>query len=121
MASRILNRKMLREQVGQAEGLEGDPVDAAPATAAAKKRAKARTSAVSKVKKVRAKKAPPRVCARWGVFDGSMKQVAIFDYSQRAAAEEKLADLQSKKKGSYWLQIVKEEIPESAPRVVPAD
>jgi len=50
-----------------------------------------------------------------------MKQVAIFDYSQRAAAEEKLADLQSKKKGSYWLQIVKEEIPESAPRVVPAD
>jgi hypothetical protein len=28
--------------------------------------------------KTRAKKAPPRLRARWGVFDSGMKQVAIF-------------------------------------------
>jgi len=88
MASRILNRRVLRESVNQAEQLEEDLVDAARAGAPAKKRAKTKASAVPKVKKARAKKASPRIRARWGVFDGSMKQVAIFDYSERAAAEE---------------------------------
>jgi len=53
--------------------------------------------------------------ARWGVFDGSMKQVAIYDYCERAAADEKLADLLTKKKGSHFLQIVREVMPEPEP------
>jgi len=69
----------------------------------------------ARVKKPRAKKAPPRLYARWGVFNGSMKQVAIFDYSQRAAAAAKLADLLAKNKGSHFLQIVKEPMPEPPP------
>jgi hypothetical protein len=52
---------------------------------------------------------------KWGVFDGSMKQVAVFDYRDRIGADEKLAALLEKKKGSYFLQIVKDEIPEPAP------
>jgi hypothetical protein len=43
-----------------------------------------------------------------------MKQIAIYDYNQRAAADEKLADLLAKKKGSHFLQIVKEPMPEPA-------
>jgi hypothetical protein len=47
-----------------------------------------------------------------------MKQVAIFDYNQRAAADEKIADLLAKKKGSYFLQIVKEPMPDPVPPVL---
>jgi hypothetical protein len=50
--------------------------------------------------------------ARWALFDGAMKQVAIFAYNQRAAADEKLADLREKKKGLHFMQIVKEPMPE---------
>jgi hypothetical protein len=53
--------------------------------------------------------------ARWGVFDSALKQVAIFDYNQRAAAEDKLADLLAKKKSLHFIQIVKEPMPEPLP------
>ena len=45
------------------------------------------------------------------------EEVAIFDYNQRAAAEEKLAALRGKQKGVYFLQIVKQPMPEVAPSV----
>ena len=48
-----------------------------------------------------------------------MRQVAVFDYNQRAAADEKLAEL-IVKKGSYFLQIVKDTMPETAPVVTVA-
>lgn len=68
-----------------------------------------------KPKKVRKKKEPPRLCARWGVFDAAMRQVAVFDYNQRAEADRKVADLKSKKANAfYFLQIVKEPMPEPA-------
>ena len=45
-----------------------------------------------------------------------MKQVAVFDYNQRAAAEQKIADLTAKKQNAvYFLQIVKEAMPEPEP------
>jgi hypothetical protein len=112
MASRILNRRALREQA-ETVGSDTPPAVAPPA----KKKAKA--AAAPKVKKPRAKKAPPRLRARWGIFDAGMKQVAIFDYNQRPAADEKLADLLAKKKGTHFLQIVKEPMPEPAPLDVP--
>ena len=84
-----------------------------------KKPGKTKAPAAPKVKKTRAKKAPPRLRARWGVFDSGMKQVAIFDYNQRAAADEKLADLLARKKGIHFLQIVKEPMPEPAPAEAP--
>ena len=102
----------MRKQVDQAEQTEGDPAETPVAKPAKKKAAKSPT------KKPSRKKAPPRVRARWGVFDGGMKQVAIFDYNQRAAAEEKLAALLAKNKGPHFLQIVKEpmtDLVEAAP------
>jgi hypothetical protein len=120
MAGRILNRRELREQAEQAErqkaegasGAAGQAVGDGPAP---KKTGRVRPAAAAKAKKPRAKKAAPRRCARWGVFDAAMKQVAIFDYNQRAAAEEKLAALLGKQKGIYFLQLVKEPMPEAAP------
>lgn len=128
MAGRILNRRELRKQSDAADGVapadeaapEGEAVEAAPVKKARTKKAPGEPKApkvpkVAKGRKPRAKKAPPRMCARWGVFDGSMKQVAVFDYNQRAAADEKLADLQAKKKGSHFLQLVKEAMAEPVP------
>ncbi len=98
MAGRILNRRQLRQDSDRAE--EADAGLPAPMAAPAK--------ASPKPKKPRTKKAPPRMRARWGVFDAGMKQVAVFDYNQRDVAEEKLAQLRGRNKGLYFLQIVKE-------------
>jgi hypothetical protein len=106
MAGRILNRRELRQQAEQAE--QAEPVAAAAPKAAAKK-----APAAPRVKKPRPKKAPARFRARWGLFDAGMKQVAIFDYNQREAADRKRDDLNAKNKGTYFLQIVKELMPEA--------
>jgi len=110
----------MRKQADHAkptESSEAVVVDPAVPVAAPRKRAKAKAPATPRVKKPRAKKLPPRLRARWGVFDSGMKQVAIFDYNQRIAAEEKLADLTARKKGAHFLQIVKEAMAEPAPSV----
>jgi hypothetical protein len=110
MASRILNRHKLRLQADQAaQPVETDSGAPAAAGTAGKKKAAAKAP---KPRKPRKLKTPPRLRARWGLFDGSMKQVAIFDYRDRIGADEKLAALLDKKKGSYFLQIVKDEMPE---------
>jgi hypothetical protein len=127
MAGRILNRRALRQQADEAEARESqqeseaaDTEDAAndeapwPATKPAKAKAP-----VAKVRKPRKPKVAPRMRVRWGVFDASMKQVAIFDYNQRAAADEKAAELAAKKNGTFFLQMVKEPMPAPAPGDAP--
>jgi len=63
-----------------------------------------------KVKKPRAKKAPPRMRVRWCVYDGMMKPVALFDYKQLKEAQASLAQF-LQKKPTYFLQQVKEPMP----------
>ncbi len=113
MAKRIRNRRELRQQVEQVAAPQSPP-EAAP-----RKAAKAKGPAAPRPKKASRKKESPRLCARWGVFDGGMKQVAIFDYKQRAAAEEKAADLRARKNGVFFLQIVKGPMPGPADDTVP--
>jgi hypothetical protein len=49
------------------------------------------------------------------VFDSSVKQVAVFDYKDRAAADAKFTELQATRKtGTFFLQLVKEHMPEDA-------
>jgi hypothetical protein len=119
MAGRILNRRVLREQADQVEQSEAIATELVKIPI--KKVPKAKAPSAPKVKKPRAKKAPPRLRARWGVFDSGMKRVAIFDYNQRAAADEKVADLLARKKGTHFLQIVKEPMPEPEPAEVPME
>jgi len=120
MAGRILNRRELREQADQAEQSGAEASESATAVLAPKKKAKAKAAAGPKVKKPRKLKAPPRLRARWGIFDGSMKQVAVFDYCARTAADAKLADLLANKKGIHFMQIVKDAMPEPEPAEVAA-
>jgi type IV secretory pathway VirB10-like protein len=104
MAGQILNRGGLRKQAEQTEAV-------APATALAavtsEKKAKAKAPASPKANKPRKPKTPPHLPVREGVLDNN----------QRAAAEEKLADLLAKEKGIQFLQIVKEPMPRWAPSV----
>jgi hypothetical protein len=115
MAGRLLNRRELRKQADEAELAPADSPGIEAAEAPAGKKAPAKAKAAPKARKPRPKKAPARLRARWGIFDAGMKQIALFDYNQHAAAQERLADLLVKKPGSHFLQIVKEPMPESAP------
>src|SRR5688500_13293897 len=73
-----------------------------------KRKPRAKAVAGPKIKKPRAKQLPPRLRARWGIFNATLKQVAVFDYDQRLAADQKLADLLADNKGTHFMQIVKE-------------
>jgi hypothetical protein len=117
MARRVLNRRELRKASDAAElQSESPPAEvSAGEEAPAKKGRKAKGEAAPRAKKPRKKKEPPRMCARWGVFDAAMKQVATFDYSQKAEAAQKIEELKAKKSAVYFLQIVKEPMPEPAP------
>jgi hypothetical protein len=114
MAGRILDRRKLREHAEGGEQESEVNLDTANIAVLPKKNAKMKEPKAPKVKKPRAKKTPPILYAHWGVFDKSMNQVAIFDYNQRAAAEEKVTELNAKAKGDHFLQIVKEPMPELA-------
>jgi hypothetical protein len=105
MARKILNRKELREEsdAAQREGKTKKKADK-PA-GELKKRPVKRKSRAKTAKEVRLK-------AFWGVFNQSMKRVALFEYSQRKQADKKAGDLSSSAKSPHFVQPVKEIIEE---------
>jgi hypothetical protein len=109
MAGRILNRREFRKQSDQVEQAEAGATDTAATVALPEEVGKRAPAA--KMRKPRKPKASPRMRALWCVYDGGMKEVALFDYNQRAAAEARLAVMLGKHKGLYFLQIVKQPIP----------
>ncbi|MBN1394838.1 MAG: hypothetical protein JW959_07435 [Pirellulales bacterium] len=98
MARKVLNRKELREENDAAERTAGKKTATKKAPAKRKKRTKV-------VKEVRLK-------AFWGVFSQSLRRVALFEYSQRAEADKKAADLNESQKTPHFVQLVKEVIEE---------
>ena len=50
--------------------------------------------------------------AFWGVFNHSLRRVALFEYSQREAAEKKAKELTVPDKDLHFVQLVKEVIEE---------
>lgn len=105
-ASRIQKRKE-----HEAAGSRG-----AKATTTKKKKAKAKRARAPSRRKT---KTTERRRLIWGIFSGSLKEEARFPYDQRAAAEERLEQLRSKGKKSYFIQPIKETIP-AAEAVAPA-
>ncbi|MGL4513291.1 MAG: hypothetical protein ACRCT8_09400 [Lacipirellulaceae bacterium] len=98
MARKVVNRKELRAEAEAAEALEG----AAGTKAAPKKKAPAK-------RKSRAKAAAEvRLKAFWGVFNQSLKRVALYEYSQKAEADKKAEELTAKGKSPHFVQPVKE-------------
>jgi hypothetical protein len=53
-----------------------------------------------------------RLKAFWGVFNQSLKRVAVFDYSDRKGADKKTAELNASQKTPHFVQLVKEVIEE---------
>jgi len=106
MARKVVNRKELRAEHEAAEALgvagEGE----------GKKKAKAEKKAPAK-RKSRSKTAEPeRRKLFWGVFNQSAKRIALFDFSQRKAAEAKASELTASGKNQHFVMKVKEAITE---------
>jgi hypothetical protein len=98
MARKVVSRQNLRAEAEAAEALEA----AAPKKKAAKK-------TTTKKKTTRSKAAAEvRLKAFWGVFNQSLKRVALYDYSQKKEAENKAEELTAKGKSPHFVQPVKE-------------
>jgi hypothetical protein len=95
-----MDRKELRRASEASEQLEKPKKKAATATGTKRKsRSKSATER--------------RIKAFWGVFNQSMKRVALFEYSQRKQADQKAAELSTSQRTPHFVQIVKEEVKES--------
>ena len=111
MARRTLNRRELRvaneaaEAAEAAAGDEGEEEDGAAVAKPAKKAAKKRKSRSKADKIVRYK-------AFWGVFNQSLKRVAVFEYHERSAADKKAEELSGSQKTPHFVRPVKEPIEE---------
>jgi hypothetical protein len=104
MARKILNRKGLRAENDAAEA-EVKTKKSAKAEDGEKKKPVKRKSRAKTAKEVRLK-------AFWGVFNQSMKRVALFEYAQRKQADKKAAELSTSQKTPHFVQPVKEVIEE---------
>ena len=98
MARKVLNRKELRRENDAAE--ESGEKTKATKKAPAKRKSRAKTT-----KEVRLK-------AFWGVFNQSLKRVALFEYSERKQADKKASELTASQKTPHFVQPVKEVIAE---------
>jgi hypothetical protein len=103
MARKILNRKELREEADAAERIVG-PEEGTTKTKEKKAPAK-RKSRAKVAKEVRLK-------AFWGVFNQTMRRISLFEYSQRAEADKKAAEMTESQKTPHFVQLVKEAIEE---------
>jgi hypothetical protein len=110
MARKVVNRKELRAEAEAAEARSEAAEEGAKG--AKKTKAKAEKKAPAK-RKSRSKTAEPeRRKLFWGVFNQSAKRVALFDFSQRKAAEAKATELTSGGKNQHFVMKVKEAISE---------
>jgi hypothetical protein len=100
MARKVLNRKELRAEADAAEAKPKKKVAKEPATGEKKKPVKKKTKTAKEV----------RLKAFWGVFNQSLKRVALFEYSQRKQATKKAEELTASAKTPHFIQPVKEAI-----------
>ena len=100
MARKILNRLVLREEAEAAE--KAGIVDGT------KKAAKKATPRKSR------KKEPVEIRVKlfWGVFNQSLKRVALFEFNQKKQADKKAEELSQSGKSPHFVQKVKEAIQE---------
>ena len=98
MARKVVSRKELRAEAEAAEAAEKQ----APKKKKAKKKATRKRKAAAEV----------RMKLFWGVFNQSMKRVALYEYSQKKQADKKAEDLSKSGKSPHFVQKVKEEVVE---------
>ncbi len=108
MARKVVNRKELRAEAEAAEALAGAAGEEGGKKAKAVKEKKAPAKRKSRSKSAE----PERRKLFWGVFNQSAKRIALFDFSQRKAAEAKAAELAASGKNQHFVMKVKEAITE---------
>jgi hypothetical protein len=108
MVRKVVSRKALREEVEAAEAAEkaGGTKKKAAKKKAAKKKAAPRKARKKKVA------AEVRIKLFYGVFNQSLKRVALFEFNQKKQAEKKAVDLSKDGKTPHFVQKVKEAIEE---------
>ncbi|MCL6502461.1 MAG: hypothetical protein K6T86_07230 [Pirellulales bacterium] len=97
--SKPKSRKELRREAEAAEALEKSKHSAESKPPA---KPKSRSKAAKEV----------RIKAFWGVFNPAMKRVALYEYADRKAAEQKAKELTASQKTPHFVSPVKEEISE---------
>ena len=98
--AKVIRRKDKRAEVEAAE----KKAKSAPKKAAATKKEPAkRKSRAKSAKEVRLK-------AFWGVFNQSLKRVALYEFSQKKEAEKKAKELTASGKSPHFIQPVKEPV-----------
>ncbi len=100
MARKVMNRKALREanDAAEAQGKVGE-ADAKPV----KKKPAKRKSKVKDPELIRMK-------LFWGVFNQTMKRVALYEFNQKKQAEQKAEELNAAGKQPHFVAKVKEEV-----------
>jgi len=118
MARKVVNRKELRAQADAAEAAakskKEKPAKEKPAKEKkpkAEKTPKAEKAPKPAAKKPSRKKVVKdvRMKAYWGVFNQTMKRLAMFEYADKRAAQKKASELG----GNHFVQLVKEAIVEA--------
>jgi hypothetical protein len=104
MAARIVNRKERRAEAEAAEK-RGKTAKKTEAKATTKKEPAKRKSRAKSSKETRLK-------ALWGVFNQSLKRVALYEFSERKEAEKKAKELTASGKSPHFIQPVKEAVQE---------
>jgi hypothetical protein len=104
MARKVVSRKELRAEAEAAE--KAGPKKKKKAAAGTKKKPAKRKTAKKK------EPAEVRLKAFWGVFNQSLKRVALYEYSQKRQADKKASELTDKHNSPHFVQPVKEVIEE---------
>lgn len=101
MARKVINRKALRDEADAAAARDKEAGVVAPVKKkAAKRKSKAKDPASIRMKLF------------WGVFNQTMKRVALYEFSQKKQAELKAQELSASGKSPHFVQKVKEEVVE---------
>jgi hypothetical protein len=101
MARKVVSRKAKRAEVDAAERSEKKaPKEKAPKKEPVKRKSRAKTAKVIRLK------------AFWGVFNQTLKRVALFEYPDRKKAEKMAAELTAGGKSPHFVQLVKDVVAE---------
>jgi hypothetical protein len=99
--AKIVRRKEKRAEAEAAEKRAKE----APKKKAAKKEPVKRKSRAKSAKEVRLK-------AYWGVFNQSLKRIALYEYSEKKEADKRAKELTASGKSPHFVQPVKEAVQE---------
>jgi hypothetical protein len=106
MARKVVSRKAKRAEVDAAERSEKSDKKAGKTAKVATKKEPAKRKSRAKTAKV------IRLKAFWGVFNQTLKRVALFEYPERKKAEKMAAELTAGGKSPHFVQLVKDVVQE---------